>query len=62
MKTCAFVWWGILTAKIRGTGVPKIPLQCMKFLHVTLDSKSGLQMGINYDDYVKLIDTIPSGN
>jgi hypothetical protein len=34
----------------------------MKFLHVTLDSKSGLQMGINYDDYVKLIDTIPSGN
>lgn len=33
----------------------------MKFLHIMLDSKSGLQMSINSDHYVKLIDTIILG-
>jgi hypothetical protein len=38
--------------------VPKIPLQFMNFLHITLDSKSGLQMSTNSDGYAKLIYTI----
>lgn len=41
--------------------MPKILLQFMKFLHIMLDSNSGLQMSINSDHYVKLIDTMILG-
>jgi hypothetical protein len=47
--------------KIRGTGVPKILLQFMTFLHVMLNSNSGLQMSITSDHNVKITDTIIVG-